>query len=457
MIGKVADAVRGTGFEGTVFLVGGAVRDEILGRDVPPDLDLVVEGDAMALAELLRDVGVSEIDPVLYPRFGTAMVMIDSVQVELVTARSERYDVTSRKPKVEPATILEDAKRRDFTCNTLMRRVESGELVDSLGCGLADLEAGVLRTPLDAEETFSEDPLRMLRAVRFKWKLGFEFAPGTEEAIRATAGRLSIISAERIREELVKMLVLPNAHHAVEELRVLGLLREFWPELEEAVGVPQGPRHPTVWEHVLGVVEKSVPRLDVRLGALLHDVAKLRCRSVEGTRTWFRNHEVVGEEMAVEMMRRLKFSEDEVREVRVLVRNHMRFGSKGVFSKRAVRRLIRELGDRVDSLLDLAWADREAYRTGAGARIEAIRRTVEEIRVETSAKELTSPLSGEEIMALTGLKPGPGVGVVKQRLENAVIDGRLGVADKDGAEALVKSRFRNWLRIESVGSDSLEQ
>lgn len=436
---ELAEAVSRTGFEGRVFLVGGAVRDELLGKQVALDFDLVVEGDALELARELFEMGVSSIPPVTYPRFGTAMVMVNGERVELVTARKENYREDSRKPTVEPATILEDAMRRDFTCNTLMVRLGTDEVVDPLGTGLADLKAGILRTPLDPGETFREDPLRMLRAVRFRWKLGFEYAPGVWEALVESAARLKIISVERIQEELRKILVLPEAWRAVEELRTSGLLSEFWPELLASVGVDQGGGAPTVWEHILGVVRTSKPDLMVRLAALLHDVDKPTTKTIEKGRVRFWKHEEIGAETAVKMMRRLHFSEAEVGRVKVLVRQHMRFGSQGEFSKRAARRLIRDTGAAIDQLLDLAVADREAYKDGAGRRIEQLRELVNEVRKETPMEALVSPLSGAEIMELTGLEPGPEVGEVKARLEEMVVEGSLGAGDKAAARrALTK-------------------
>lgn len=440
----VADAIAGTPFQNHVYLVGGAVRDELLGLDSPPDFDLVVEGDAPDLARLLHLQQVSSIEPVVFERFGTAMVMIQGERVELVTARSETYDPNSRKPSVTPATIHEDATRRDFTVNALMRRLGTGELVDPLGTGLGDLKAKILRTPLDPADTFSEDPLRMLRAVRFRHKLQFTPAPALYQAITETADRLKIISAERIREELCKMLVLPAANLAVEDLRITNLLHQFWPELEEAVGVDQGDRG-DIWQHILGVVHHAPPDLITRLAALLHDVAKPRTRIVESGRIRFPEHDKMGADLATTLMRRLKFSEAEVKAVRTLVRNHMRFGSKGEFSIRAVRRLIRDIGDQTLPLLDLAWADRESYAPGAGQRINTIRQNALEVLQKTPATSLTSPLNGQKIMELTHLSPGPSLAILKQKLEDAVIDGKIPPEDQVAAISLLKSQWRNWL------------
>ncbi|RYG18180.1 CCA tRNA nucleotidyltransferase, partial [bacterium] len=204
----IRQATQSTAYERDLYLVGGAVRDELLGLPPQADVDLVTTGPVEPLVDLLRPI--SSIAPVVYERFGTAMLRIDRTPVELVQARKESYEGGSRKPQVEPATLEDDARRRDFTANALMRRLSDGELIDPTSRGLEDLQAKLLRTPLEPGETFRDDPLRMLRAVRFRWKLGFEPATGLYEAIRENAGRLKIVSEERIRDELRKMIIHPS-------------------------------------------------------------------------------------------------------------------------------------------------------------------------------------------------------------------------------------------------------
>src|SRR5579862_3952750 len=239
-LAAIATATSGTAFEGDLWLVGGAVRDALLGRMHHNDFDLVTRGSSEELAQLLFDRRISSIAPVTYERFGTAMVEVGEIRIEIVTARRESYDPDSRKPNVEPATLDEDARRRDFTVNSLLKNLHSGALYDPLGTGLDDLKAGVLRTPLDPGETFHDDPLRMLRAVRLRWQLGFTPADGLYESIKREAARLKIISAERIRDELIKMLSLTSAADALSELMDLELIHQFAPEFEEMRGVEQG-------------------------------------------------------------------------------------------------------------------------------------------------------------------------------------------------------------------------
>lgn len=436
-IDALAAATRDTPFEGRLWLVGGAVRDSLLGRSVPTDFDVVAEGSAPDLAAFLRERGVTSIEPVVYPRFGTALVRIEGVDVELVTARSESYEPESRKPEVRPASLEEDARRRDFTVNTLLRNVHSGEVRDPLGTGLEDLETRLLRTPLDPTATFRDDPLRMLRAVRFRWQLGFEFAPGLEEAVRAERGRLAIVSAERYRDELLRMLRFREADQCLAELMRLGLFEHRLPELEAMVGVDQGAyHHLDVWEHSLLVVRNAGPGdLVLTLAALLHDVGKPRTRTVdEHGATRFFGHETVGERMTRDILDRLRVPRAVSEPVARLVRGHMRLGSAPVFTASAARRLLRDLGDDTGRLLALVEADAAALKPGLQTiDLAPIRRRLEEVEAATPRDTLVSPLSGVEIMETRGLEPGPEVGRWKRLLTEQVLEGVLEPDDKVAA------------------------
>ncbi|HRK23081.1 MAG TPA: HD domain-containing protein [Fimbriimonadaceae bacterium] len=439
---SIRNALRGTPFEGQVRLVGGAVRDELLGIAHSNDFDLVTELDALALAETLWKKGVSDIPPVTYPRFRTALVRTEGANVELVTARKESYAEESRKPDIAPATLREDAQRRDFTVNALMRNIHSGELLDLLGMGLSDLESRTLRTPLDPAETFRDDPLRMLRAVRFVWQLRFVPAPGLYDAIREERDRLSIISEERIRDEFVKMMGLPDADRALSDLESLGLLALFAPELLEMKGVTQGRyHHLDVWDHTLLAVRNTASDDPLTLLAvLLHDVGKPATRSVDerGDIRFFQ-HERVGEKLAFEFMSRLRFSREDSLAVAKLVRNHMRLQTMAELTPSAARRLVRDLGPDLGRLLDVVEADASALRPGVKAMdVPAIRRQIEEVARMTPAQSLESPLSGEEIMDELGLEPGPDVGRRKTWLIEQVLEGRLTPDDKAAARVLLK-------------------
>jgi len=443
-LATIAEATRGTAFESDLWLVGGAVRDALLGREHKNDFDLVTRGSSADLAQLLFDKGVSPIRPVTYERFGTAMVEAEGVKIEIVTARRESYNPESRKPNVEPATLEEDARRRDFTANALLRNLHTGELYDPLRQGLADLRAGILRTPLDPAETFHDDPLRMLRAVRFRWQLGFTPAEGLYESIKAESKRLKIISAERIKDELIRMLGLPRASNALRDLMDLRLIHQFAPEFEEMRGVDQGHfHHLDVWDHTLLVLENAGhDDLILSLGALFHDVGKPRTRSVDKDgHIRFFSHESVGAQMTHEILRRMKFPQRDVDAVTGLVKNHMRLGSSPEFTPAAARRLLRDLDDQVERLLDLVEADASGLRPGVKVLdLTAIRSRLKEAREKTPLSVLESPLSGEEIMALLGLESGPDVGRWKKLLTEKVIEGELQPGDKSSAtEILLKA------------------
>jgi poly(A) polymerase len=425
--------------------VGGAVRDQVLGipRAAEGDYDLVLESDAGALAKFLFDNRVSSIAPVIYPRFGTAMVRVSGCNVELVTARRESYSEDSRKPEVRPATLEEDAKRRDFTINTLLQNIHTGEVIDPLGVGIRDLEARILRTPLDPSRTFSDDPLRMIRAVRFRARFSLIPAEGLYEAIAANLDRLQIISFERVRDEIEKMLVGPNAADALDDLMKTGLLEMIAPEFSEGVGIDQGSYHSKdVWGHTLDVVRKAEgSELIVMLGALFHDIGKPRTRSVEPNgRVRFFGHEDVGAVMTTAILRRLKFSNDVIEAVSALVKNHMRLGSAVPFTPAAARRLKRDLGDLVEPLLEVCEADAGALaRIPKGIDFAQVRKQLAFVSQAVSNRNFDSPLTGEEIMRITGAEPGPEVGRYKKMLSEAVVEGRIAADDKQAAEALLKN------------------
>ncbi len=441
-LSRIAEATRGTEFEEQLWLVGGAVRDEMLGRPVKNDFDIVTTLSASDLAQRLYRGGVSTIPPVIYARFGTAMLQVAGSAIELITARRESYDEASRKPDVEPASLEEDARRRDFTVNTLLRNLHTGELRDPLGVGMTDLEARVLRTPLEPEATFFDDPLRMLRAVRFRRQLFFKPAPGLYEAISGTRDRLSIISAERIRDEVFKMLLLETAPEAMQDLMDLRLLDVFAPEFRAMVGVEQGKfHHLDVWRHSLLVLKNVGPGdVGLSLSALLHDVGKPSTRFIdEEGDTRFFGHESIGADMTRAILRRLKLSEKEVERVALLVKNHMRLGSAPDFTPSAARRLLRDMDGEVKSLLALVEADAGALRPGVkGLDLSPIRKRLSEVQITTPKSTLVSPLSGEEIMALLNLEAGPEVGTWKAFLLEKVLEGDLAPGDKAGATALLR-------------------
>ncbi len=305
-------ATRGTEYDRRLFLVGGFVRDKVMGlSSAKEDIDIVLEGDALALAHFLHAHGAVDHHPVVYPRFGTAMVVVKGRDVELVTARIKSYAPDSRKPEmVQPGTLADDAKRRDFTINTLLENLHTGETLDPLGRAFADIDAQIIRTPTDPLITFQDDGLRMLRAIRFAARFGFTIEPFTWKAMRQRTTRINdinpdstrVISYERLRDEFCKTLMTTHAPLGLELLRESGLLTQFAPELLEMVGVTQNEFHAyPVWEHTL-VALGNLPAdasLPLRLATLLHDVGKPRTKGIgEDGRVHFYGHQDVGAEMA---------------------------------------------------------------------------------------------------------------------------------------------------------------
>ena len=324
------------------WVVGGYVRDKLLGRP-HPNPDVVVEdGDALKLAERFARLAHAA-PPITFERYGTAQVTLPGHLVEFVTARAESYAAESRKPDVRPATLEEDLKRRDFTINTLLMDLD-GKIHDPLG-GRKDLDARILRTPTDPLRTFADDPLRMLRAIRFASQLGFELAPDIVPAMRQMKSRLAppVISAERIADELRRMLTSDRPRLAIELLDAGGLLELILPEVAACKGVAQTGFHThDVYGHTLLTVERVPADLVLRLAALFHDVGKPSTAAADGA---FPGHELVGAELARSALERLRFSQKEIELVVELIRLHLRpVYYRSEWTDGAVRRLARDAG-----------------------------------------------------------------------------------------------------------------
>jgi poly(A) polymerase len=447
VLDKIRAATRGTEYEGKLFIVGGYVRDKILGRTPNEDVDLVLDGDALAVARLLREKGVSEIEPVVYTRFGTALCIVDGLEVELVTARAESYDPDSRKPSVERASLRDDAKRRDFTINTLMENIHTGERLDLLGCGEGDIKKRVIRTPTDPKLTFYDDPLRMLRAIRMATVLGFEIDQGCWEALKDDADRLRIISQERIQEEFAKIVKAPNAADGLNKLLESRLLDRFLPELSAMKGVTQNEFHRfDVWDHTVEALRHAPDHLGLtgRLGILFHDVGKPATRAVgDDGFVHFYRHEEVGAEMTEKALRRLRFPKEIVESVARITDLHMRIGNyNSEWGDAAIRRLVRDSGDLLSNLIAVYEADRSATNlTFEGADLDELKARIEAIKERQDVMALRSPLDGNEIMELLGIGPGERVGEVKAFLLNEVIEGNLAEEDRETARRLVLERW----------------
>ena len=405
------------------WVVGGYVRDRLLGR-AQPDLDVVAEeGGARQLAERFAELAGAG-PPVIFERYGTAQVTLPGRLVEFVSARSESYASDSRKPDVRPATLEEDLRRRDFTINTLLMDFD-GNIQDRLGTARADLEARILRTPADPIQTFSDDPLRMLRAVRFAAQLGFELAPDLLPAMRRLSGRLAppVVSVERITDELCKMLESERPKVALELLDSGGLLEVVLPEVTACKGVEQGGYHThDVFGHTLLAVGLTPPDLVVRLAALLHDIGKPVTATPDGA---FTGHEEVGAGLARGALERLRFPQREIDAVTTLVRLHLRpVYYRSEWSDGAVRRLARDAGPLLERLMALARADIAASAYPEPEKLDELAARLAGVLSEQPTR-MAAPIDGEDIMRVRGLAPGPEVGRIKDRLGELIMDGEI--------------------------------
>jgi putative nucleotidyltransferase with HDIG domain len=396
----------------------------------------VAIGDGIAFAETAK-ARLGGTGFVVFERFGTASFVLDPFKLEFVGARRESYDVHSRKPSVESAGLLEDLARRDFTINTLamgVRNSDFGNLVDPFN-GRRDMDARLIRTPLDPEKTFSEDPLRILRAARFSSQLSFKIESATLAAMRKERDRLRIVSQERITDELLKILSHPKPSVGFRTLRDTGVLDIVFPELAALSGVEQRDEyhHKDVFEHTLKVVDniaKADGKLLLRFLALVHDIGKPQVkRFIDGVGWTFHNHEKVGERMLKRICTRLKLPNEYLRYGQKLTQLHMRpiqlIG--GDVTDSAIRRLLFQAGEDIDDLMVFCRADITSDNPRRAERhltnFDAVVQRMQEVEEKDRMRAFQSPVRGDEIMALCGLAPGPLVGILKTMIEEAILDG----------------------------------
>jgi len=436
-----------------LYMVGGTVRDVLLHREQQSmDADLATDAHPDEVKRLVAPTRPSAVI-LVGERFGTVRLHYGSDIIEITTFRTERYNPESRKPEVGFGTSLaDDLLRRDFTINALARDPLNGHIID-LFEGRQDLEAHILRAVgNEPDKRFDEDPLRLLRAVRFAAQLDFTIEPNTRRSMIRQAAKLQKISRERIRDEMNKLLVSPHPAKGLDLLVELGLMEWIIPEVMELRGVSQQPGPtPTrsvsskdVYAHVLRVVERSSPRLATRWSALLHDIAKPRTRTIEDNKIHFFGHEDVGAYMARDILKRLHFDRDFIDDVSRIVRLHMRANAyTSDWTDGAVRRLMLESGDVLPDLLDLSRADITSYRADkisrAAARVSELEERCRRLQEEAERVPLKSPLDGNELMALFGRSPGPWLRPIKDHLLGLVIDGVLSPDDKEEAARIARS------------------
>lgn len=435
-----------------LYIVGGTVRDVLLHRAQSNDADLATDARPEEIKQIVQPTHPSAIVSV-GERFGTVRLHYSHDIVEITTFRSERYNSTSRKPEVCFGNdLIEDLRRRDFTINAMAHHPLTGQIIDPFG-GKEDLQAHILRAVgNEPDKRFAEDPLRMLRAVRFAAQLNFTIEPDTRRSIIRQASTLQKISRERVRDEMNKLLLSPHPALGLDLLVELGLMTWIIPEVLDLKNVDQQPQHSRskdVYAHVLRVVERSSSDLHGRWGALLHDIAKPRTRSVEDGKVHFFGHEELGAHMARDILKRLHFDRDFIDSVSRLVHLHMRANAYTAdWTDGAVRRLMLESGADLPHLLDLSQADITSYRADkvsrAVARVTELADRCQRLKEEAERVPIKSPLDGTELMALFGRPPGPWLRPLKDYLLNLVIDGVLAPDDKDEA-----ARFaREFLQAE---------
>ena len=441
------------------YVVGGYVRDLLLDRQ-SKDIDFVTVGSGIEVArEVAREIKGSHLS--VFKNFGTAQVKSRNAELEFVGARRESYHRDSRKPIVEYGTLDDDLARRDFTINAMAACVNEarfGEVIDRYN-GLEDLHEGLIRTPLDPDITFSDDPLRMMRAIRFATQLGFRIVDDTFQAITRNSARIKIISRERVMDELMKIMKSPRPSVGWVLLFKSGLLKHIFPELQAMKGVEivEGVGHKDNFYHTLAVLDNVAAKSDnvwLRWAALLHDIAKPVTKRFDPKLGWtFHGHNAVGAKMVPRIFRQMKFPmNDKMKYVQKLVELHMRPIAlvEDEVTDSAVRRLLFDAGDDVDDLMLLCAADITSKNADKVARYrenyELVKQKMVELEERDRIRNFQPPVDGIEIMETFGLGECREVGIIKERIKNAILDGEI-PNDHDAARALMLSFAASILNL----------
>ena len=437
------------------WVIGGYVRDCLLRRDhADKDIDIVVLGNGIEIARKAAKRFGKNIKVVVYRNFGTAMFRFGDYEIEFVSARKESYKKDSRKPEVTEGTLEDDQKRRDFTINALAISLNNetfGDFMDPFN-GMNDLKNGIIRTPLDPDITFSDDPLRMMRAVRFAVQLNFRIDESTFRSIERNAERIRIVSHERIITELNKIMVCDHPSRGFILLDQSGLLKIIFPDLDNLKGVDkkEGKGHKDNFLHSLKVLDNISRKSDniwLRWAALLHDIAKPATKKYDNENGWsFHGHEFIGGKMIPEIFRKLKLPLNEkMKYVKKLVELHLRpiVLSQEIVTDSAVRRLLFEAGDDIDDLMMLCEADitskNEATKAKHLANFRLVRHKLKEIEEKDALRNFQPPVTGEEIISTFGIKPGKDVGIIKNAIREAILEGIIPNEHEAARELMLKT------------------
>ncbi len=448
IVSQAADAL---GYE--TYVIGGFVRDIILERAQPTDIDFVCVGSGIELANRVSELLGNDTKVQVFKNFGTAMLRHQDLELEFVGARKESYRSNSRKPIVEDGTLEDDQNRRDFTINALAIRLNKehfGELIDPFD-GLKDIEKKIIRTPLEPNITYSDDPLRMMRAIRFASQLNFQIEDQSLQAIKENAPRLEIISQERITKELNKIILSTKPSIGFKLLFNTNLLHQFFPKMVELQGVEviDNKGHKDNFYHTLQVLDnisQNTNNLWLRWAAILHDIAKSDTKKFEEKQGWtFHGHEFLGSKMVPKIFKQLKLPLNEkMKYVKKLVKLHLRpiVLAQEIVTDSAVRRLLFDAGEDIEDLMTLCDADITSKNPEKVKRylnnFQLVRKKIKDVEERDHIRNMQPPISGEEIINIFDIKPSKEIGILKTAIKEAILDGVIANEKDEAYQFLIK-------------------